>query len=180
MIKSIRFKAFGIAALGAAVAIPLALVATPAQASTATTTFNVTATVTSNCNVTATNLAFGSYNVLDTAVLNGTSTVAVNCTKDTPFTVALDAGGNAGGATNFSARAMSNGATTPSLLDYQLYTNSAGSTVWGNGTQSSSTMSGTGTGPGSPVNETVYGQIPAGQNVPAGSYTDTVNVTVSY
>ena len=173
-------KAFGLTALGAAVALPLAFTATPAQAATTTTTFNVTATVTSSCTVTATNLAFGSYNVLSASPTNATSTITATCTKGTGFTIALDAGQNAGGASNFSARAMTNGAATPSLLGYQLYTNSAHTTVWGDGTNSSSTVSGTGTGPGAGVSNTVYGEIAANQNVPAGSYSDTVNVTVTY
>lgn len=176
-------KAFGLAALGAAIVVPLAFVATPAQASTANTTFSVTATVTANCSVAATDLTFGNYDVNAGSATNGTSTVKVNCTKGTAFTVALDAGQNAGGTSNFSARAMSDGGTPANLLDYQLYTDSARSTIWGDGTNGSSTVSGTGAGPGSgnAVNETVFGQIPAGQNVPAGSYADNVvNVTISY
>ena len=52
-----------------------------------------------------------------------------------------------------------------------------GSTVWGNGT-ASSTHSGTGTG--STQSLTIYGRLPSLANVIPGSYTDTVTVTVTY
>lgn len=187
MFKSIHSKAFGkasgLAALAAAAALPLAFTPTSAQAATATTTFQVTATVVAGCTVSATNLGFGNYDENATAATNANSTVTVNCTDGVPFTVALDAGQNAGGASNFSARAMSDGTTGDPLLGYQLYTNSGHTTVWGDGTNGSSTVGGTGTGPGSSnaIVETVYGQVPAGQTVLVGSYVDNpVNVTISY
>jgi spore coat protein U-like protein len=70
---------------------------------------------------------------------------------------------------------MLNGATP---LSYALYSNAGRSTNWGNtpGTdtvaQTASTIL--------PISFTVYGRIPQQQSVGAGSYTDTVTVTVSY
>lgn len=183
MFKTIRSKALGVLGTSCIGAALLVSVSTTAQAATTTATFKVTANVTSSCSVTATDLAFGTYNVNSTSPTNGTSTISVNCTKGTAFTVAIDAGSNAGGAANFSSRQMSDGSATPNYLGYQLYSNSGHTTIWGDGTNSSSTVSGTGAGPGAGnvVKETVYGQIAAQQNVPAGSYTDsTVTVTVSY
>lgn len=176
-------KAFGLLGLSVAASVPLAFMATPAQAGTATTTFQVTATVVAGCTVSAADLAFGNYNSQATTATSANSTITLNCTDGVPFTVALDAGQNAGGASNFSARAMSDGTAGDPLLSYQLYSDSSHSTVWGDGTNGSSTVSGTGTGPGSSnaIIETVYGQIPAGQTVLAGSYVDNpVNVTVTY
>jgi spore coat protein U-like protein len=69
---------------------------------------------------------------------------------------------------------LKDGATD--YLTYELYQNSAHSTVWGN-------TSGTGvanTGNGTQQSITVYGTVDAGQNVPAGSYSDTVVATVSF
>jgi len=37
-----------------------------------------------------------------------------------------------------------------------------------------------GTGTGAAVTTTVYGQVPSGQYVAVGAYSDTVNVTVTY
>jgi spore coat protein U-like protein len=69
-------------------------------------------------------------------------------------------------------------------LQYNLYTNAAMSTLFGDGT-TGSTAPGTGNGmaAASAVAVVVYGKLPdAGTNPdkPAGTYTDVVNVTVTY
>jgi spore coat protein U-like protein len=65
------------------------------------------------------------------------------------------------------------------LLNYNLYTTTARTTVWGNGTAGTGVLAGTGTGIVQAV--TVYGRVASGQtSVPAGSYVDTVSVTVTY
>lgn len=154
-----------------------ALLPVLAQAGTASNTFQVTATVTSACTVSGTTLNFGSsIDPLAAATpLDATSTLSVLCTNTTPYTVALNAGANAGGASNFASRTMKSGANS---LGYQLYLDSGRSSVWGDGTASSSTSAGTGTG--STQTLTIYGRLPSLANVVPGSYTDTVTVTVSY
>lgn len=148
-----------------------------AQAATAGNSFQVTATVTSACTVSGTTLNFGaSIDPLATATpLDATSTLSVHCTNTTPYTVALNAGSNAGGASNFGARTMKSGNNT---LGYQLYLDAGRSSVWGDGTASSGTSAGTGTGSAQTL--TIYGRLPSLANVVPGSYTDTVTVTVSY
>lgn len=148
-----------------------------ASAGTASNSFQVTATVTSACTVSGTTLNFGaSIDPLATATpLDATSTLSVVCTNTTPYTVALNAGSNAGGASNFGARTMKSGSHT---LGYQLYLDAGRSSVWGDGTASSSTSASTGTG--STQTMTIYGRLPSLANVIPGSYTDTVTVTVSY
>lgn len=163
-----------------------------AQAGTATATFNVTATVPSFCKVSATDLTFGAYTPGSGAV-TGNSTVTVNCTKGTAFTVALNGGASAS-VTNRNMKgtgaADPAGDTAPAtaLLNYQLYTTAtvgSGGTIWGDGLTGTSTVSGTGTGMGTPqaIAETVYGQIPdSTANLAAvpGAYSDTVTATVTY
>jgi spore coat protein U-like protein len=63
------------------------------------------------------------------------------------------------------------------MLGYFLYQNVGRTTVWGNtvGTAPSSVA-----GTGAPQNFTVYGAVTGGQNVPTGSYTDTVVATVTF
>jgi spore coat protein U-like protein len=138
--------------------------------STATQSFAVSVTVASGCTITATNLAFGNYAA--TAASTSTSTISVTCTNTTPYNVGL----NAGNATNatVTTRKMQNGA---SLLSYSLSQNSAHTTNWGNtiGTDTES-----GTGNGAVQSLTVYGQVPAGQFVKAGAYTDTITATITY
>ncbi len=63
-------------------------------------------------------------------------------------------------------------------LAYQIYLDAGRATVWGDGSASSSTKSGTGTG--SVQSISVYGRIPSLATVVPGSYTDTVTVTVTY
>lgn len=137
----------------------------------------VNATVISSCAVSASILNFGTtINPTATAVpVDATSTLSVTCTATTPYTIALDAGVNAGGAANFTARAIKSGVNA---IGYQLYTTTGRTTVWGDGTASSGTDSGTGNGLVQSV--TVYGRLPALSGAVPGVYTDTVTVTVTY
>jgi len=147
----------------------------------ATTTFQVSATVVKNCTVAANALSFGTYTPGGGAI-KVSSTLNVNCTKTTPFTVALNAGTTTGDA--FTQRLLQNQTTGDAdTLQYNLYTSNTYATVWGDGTGSTATVSGTGTGIATSVAETVYGQLvdsTANQNVSPGSYTDTITVTVSF
>jgi spore coat protein U-like protein len=147
-------------------------------ANPATSTFAVSATVLKNCTVSATALAFGNYTPMSGA-LPGTSTVSVNCTKNSGFTVSLTKGTTAGGT--IAQRLMSDGAGD--TLQYNLYTTSSYATVWGDGTGSSVTQAGTGAGMASAQTLTVYGQLPdiaANQAVPPNAYSDTITVSVAY
>jgi spore coat protein U-like protein len=133
--------------------------------------FNVSATVVKTCQLSTTSMAFGAYSG---SLVYSTATISATCTNGTAYNVGLDAG-TATGATVTSRRM-----TGPSsaLLAYSLFSNSARSINWGN-TIGTDTLSGTGTGVTQSL--TVYGQIPAMQTgVVAGSYNDTVTVTLTY
>lgn len=155
-----------------AAAVLIALAARSVVAATTTTTFQVTATVLSSCNVSATDLAFGTYDPLAAAPTDGNSTVTVQCTLLAPFSIGLNAGVGAGATV--ATRIMTAGGNT---LAYSLYQDAARATVWGN-TPGSDTVAGTGTGIAVPF--TVYGRIPNGQNAAPGSYADTITVTVNF
>lgn len=128
--------------------------------------------------VSATPTAFGTYSpgagAPDTA--NGTVTIACTApvTDTLPnFTVALDGGS----AASFTPRQMSFASLH---LNYNLYTSSAFTTVWGDGTSGTVTQnydSGSGLGT---INLTAYGNLPSGQYAAPGNYADTITVTVSY
>ncbi len=157
-------------------AIGLLATGSAAFGATETTTFGVSATVADACSVSASALAFGSF---DTAVANtdkdASTTIDVTCSNGTPYDIGLDAGG-ATGAT-VSARQMTGGTGTD-LLDYALYSDTGRASNWGN-TVATDTVAGTGSGV-SQVN-TVYGRIPSGQaTAPTGAYSDTITVTVTY
>lgn len=149
------------------------------MAATATSNLSVTATVTSNCTIGTTAVAFGAYDPVSanaTTPLNGTGTVSVTCTSGASATITLGQGSNAAAGSTDAAplRRMKDAGTD--LLSYALYQDSGHATSWGN-------TAGTGiaqTGTGTTANLTVYGQVAAGQNVPAGSYSDTVVATVTF
>ncbi|NMG35433.1 fimbrial major subunit CsuA/B family protein [Azoarcus sp. TTM-91] len=150
------------------IGLALLLPAGAAFGATATATFSVTATVLANCIVSASPLAFGNYSSLQ---LDATTTVTVTCTSGTTYNVGLDAG--IGSGATVTTRRMSGVGT----LNYTLYSDSARTTVFGN-TVGTNTVAATGTGSAQPL--TVYGRIPGGQYPAAGSYTDTITVTVTY
>ena len=148
-----------------------------AQSATTTTSFAVTATVQSTCSATAAALAFGNYTP-GTGALTGNTTIAVKCTKTTPFTVALNVGSTAGDS--FVQRLMGSG---PNTLQYNLFTTAALNTVFGDGTGATATVAGTGAGIATASNVIVYGQLPdnvTNQASVPGAYTDTITVTVTY
>jgi spore coat protein U-like protein len=147
--------------------------------STATATFQVEASVSANCLVSASNLAFGAYDPSSATDLDVDTTVSVRCTKDTPFTVALNAGVT-GGAT-LAQRRMTNGTD---FMNYNLYTTAARTTIFGDGTGATATVAGTGAGLGVAQIQSVdvFGRIPASQStLSVGTYTETtVTATVTY
>lgn len=132
--------------------------------------FSATASVAKQCTVSAGTLNFGTIGLL-TASTPGTSTLGVQCSSGSAYNVGLDQGQH---GASISARKMALGAN---LIGYQLYSNAGRTTVWGN-TIGSNTLGGVGNG--SVQNLTVYGSVPAQATPAAGTYTDTVMVTVTY
>lgn len=153
--------------------------ASAAFAGSAATTFNVTASVVKNCTISAANIAFGNYDPVvanAAAPLNLSSTVTVACTKGVTATVGLDAGQNSAQAVG-TTRAMSSGGGSPSYLSYEIYSNAAMTKVWGNSGAGLVTYTSTSK---VPTALSDYGQIPAGQDQPVASYSDTVTATVNF
>jgi spore coat protein U domain-containing protein, fimbrial subunit CupE1/2/3/6 len=161
-------------AFACAAALPVVLLCPfKARAATASSTFNVSANVLAVCTVTATDLSFGDYDASHPSARDATSTLSVTCSKGQGYTIALGAGSGAGATV--ADRKMTSGANT---LNYGLYSNASHTTVWGDGTLSSVTVSGTGDGQAQSL--TVQGEIPPGQHVAAGTYSDTITVTLDY
>jgi len=141
----------------------------------------VSGTVTSQCTVTGTTFGFGSYDPVVTnksSALNATVTTAVSisCTRGTTGVyLTADTGSNGGQGGCSTTRAMKSGTH---YLCYDLYTNSPGGTVWNTTNSGGHTISYSPVNTMGSVNQTVYGQIPAGQDAVTGSYSDSVTVTV--
>ena len=122
------------------------------------------------CTLNVTGVNFGSYDVFSNAALDGTGNINVNCLSGVGYSIALSAGGG-----TQTQRLMNSGAHA---LNYNLYTGSNRSIVWGDTTSGTARVSGTATGVS--VNHAVYGRIPALQNVHAGSYADMINVILTF
>jgi len=121
-----------------------------------------------SCTLTITNVAFGDYDVFTKTKTKSNGKVKVKCSATETYTILLSAGSG-----TFASRVMLAGSYR---LDYNLYVDSAHTMIWGDGTSGTSTVSSTDTG----ATYTVYGLVPALQNVPVGSYSDTITVTVTY
>jgi hypothetical protein len=146
-----------------------------AAAAEATGVVNITASVTPDCAVGTSTLAFGSASstTIQAGNVDATGTVSVNCTTGVGYTIKLDVGAGAGAT--FASRKMTPGAN---LLNYSIYDSAGRTSVWGDGTGATVTVASTGTGAAQSIS--AYGRIFGAQTPPPGTYTDTVNVTVSY
>jgi spore coat protein U-like protein len=125
------------------------------------------------CSITTAPLKFGAYNPIGankTAPLVAEGIVLVQCTKGMRVTVALGPGGHASGRNR--AMTLSDGSEE---LAYQLFQDSQRSVPW---TETSPVV--VGSAGLKVMSLAVYGRIPAGQDVAAGTYKDSVVVTVSY
>ena len=135
------------------------------------------------CTVAATAINFGTYVPSNANPTNITGTVTITCSSTSNqtvnYTIALNQGLNSGGS--FSNRRMTNGAT---FLSYQLYTNSARTTVWGDGTGGTSTVTGSfrcNRCTNTKSNSTNYGQLPGLQwSASPGVHSDTITATVTF
>jgi spore coat protein U-like protein len=131
--------------------------------------FTTTATVTSQCAVSATMLDFGTVGLL-LANTDGASTISVQCALGIAYQVGLDNGQHATGTT----RRM----TGPGgLLNYELYRNSGRTQRWGSTLNNDTVV---GVGSGNTQNLTVYGRVPNQTTPSAGTYNDTITITVTY
>jgi spore coat protein U domain-containing protein, fimbrial subunit CupE1/2/3/6 len=163
----------------------LALVAVPAFSATATSNLAVSANVNNNCTISTTAVAFGAYDPLVTHAstpLDASGTVTIACTKGSATTMALDLGLNASGST----RRMTDG--SGNFLTYEAYqppNNTPGSacsyttpTVWGT---SGANLFTPAVAPSKAARiYNVCGEVAAGQDLPSGTYNDTILATVNF
>lgn len=138
------------------------------------------------CSVSASTLDFGNYDVLSPIPTDSTTTVQVTCERNPPpgvevvsYTLSLSTGTG-----SYAARTMIRGAES---LNYNLYADATRSSavVWGNGTAGTVTVGNSlpplnGQNRTRTATHTIYGRIPAEQDVSVGTFTANVILTMDY
>ncbi|MDM7325892.1 MAG: spore coat U domain-containing protein, partial [Thermosynechococcus sp. Uc] len=169
--------------------LPLLMAQTAkAQTSPQTANIQIQANVKNACKITGTqNINFGTYDPLgahEATPLDATGQVSIRCLRGTQASIKLSEGLHpaTGSSCTSPARQMANG---DARLPYGLYKDSAATAVWG--CDASSEVQYTASN-AAIKSFSIYGRIPAGSSLPAdileqltaGTYSDTVEVTVSF
>jgi spore coat protein U-like protein len=157
--------ALGALVLGSALAAPLA-----ADALTATGTMTVTTSVAASCTASATTADLGVWTY--TAASTGSSTITVTCTQG----AAVSSVGIDNGLFMVAGVRQMRGAGTADIA-YGVYQDATFATAW---TNAAWPALGTYTAVVAPAIFTAYVKAPPGTNVIAGTYTDSVGITITY
>jgi spore coat protein U-like protein len=120
------------------------------------------------CTLSTSGIAFGGYDPFVNENVDSVANINVTCDDTTSYSIALSTGSG-----TYETRVMTSGLHH---LLYNLYIDAALTTVWGDGTGQSMTVSDT----QSVANYTVYGRIPARQDAYVGVYNDTIVITVTF
>jgi spore coat protein U-like protein len=147
-------------------------------AGSSTSTMNVSVSVEHSCSIESSPMAFGAYNgVMANAsiALEAKSTVVSTCTSGAGALVTINAGASAGsGSAGAPLRRMTAG--EGHYLVYQVYSDVARGSIWGNTAPTGVALTGT----GGPQTLTAYGSVPAAQPAASGVYSDQLGVTITY
>ena len=123
------------------------------------------------CTISATPIAFGAYNVFNTAPVDSVGSLLFNCTGAKNVSIEISQGQSG----TFQPRALRQGGES---LYYNLFLDPSRSIVWGNGSGGTQTYV---TDPGKEdVTVTIYGRIPPQQDISHGTYGDSVVVTINF
>ena len=157
----------------------------PVYAATSASDMSVTVNVNASCTMGVTSLDFGTYDPFGahaTQDLRATATVSTTCTSGATGVVTMTGGLHPTYCMSSKCyRRMANAGET-SFLRYNIYTNASYSWgyVWTDNPVDVKTV-GHVTGSGISQDLTVYGEVHKNQtNASAGSYTDTINVTLRF
>lgn len=117
-------------------------------------------------------LNFGHYGTLETEVTTtgqvNNGAIRIKCNNGTSYSILIDSGLH---SPNTTMRYLSNGSF---LVNYNLYIDATRNTIWDN------TLGASGVSNGQETWLPIYGLIPQQSTPPAGTYTDTVNITILY
>jgi spore coat protein U-like protein len=139
-----------------------------------------------SCTFSTLDVAFGAYDTTSVSPLDGTGQVSVDC-QGNSLTVTIALGFGGGGS--YANQRMVSGANQ---MTYGLFTDPGHAFAWGNGSAGTTTVACTtgvtsngcvGSNPSGGNRRAVrpiYGRVPALQDVGVGSYSDAVQVTVTF
>jgi spore coat protein U-like protein len=136
--------------------------------------FATDASAAPSCTISATSVNFGSYNVFTASATDSTGSVTISCNGSAHNVVVSLSKGS---STTFNPRTMLKGTET---LSYNLYRDAARTSIWGDGTGGTSTYTNANPSNNSDIIVTIFGRVPAGQDVTAGSYSDTVSAVINF
>ena len=130
-----------------------------------------------NCAWTAVpaNINFGTYSVFGGSNLDAPSSYTVNVLTGIAATVKL----STGSSLSYSQRLAPRPTTPAANLNYNLYTAGARTIIWGDGSTPTAFPTYNGAAGSNSFSATIYGRVPPSQDVRAGTYTDTINATLS-
>jgi spore coat protein U-like protein len=128
------------------------------------------------CQVDTAGVVFSPYDDTALAPTDTVSTVTVSCDEIPPPVVDISIGPSPNSG-SFSPRSMRG--PWGDLLTYNLYTDATYSSIWGDGTNSTSVVTAR-VQRKKPVALNIYGRIPPQQSVSAGNYNDALVVTLNW
>ena len=120
------------------------------------------------------NVVFGNYSVYTATPVTATGRIRINCNNATNAVIVDLSRGN---APTFIPRYMLKGIEQ---LTYNLYLDAARTTIWGDNTGGTVHYGPTNPPNGTNRNITIYGQVPALQDISAGAYADSITATANF
>ena len=165
-------------AIVSAIALGFTILGPQSHADMGTSTMSVSTTVRHACSIDTTPMAFGTYDGVvanASSALHATATVISTCTSGSAAQITMNGGASAGsGSTDVPVRRLTAGASE--YLVYQVYSDVARGTVWGNTASTGVAFTGTGV----PQILSAYGSVLAAQPAALGVYSDQLVVTITY
>lgn len=127
----------------------------------------------SQCTVNVNSVKFGSYDVFNNSSTRTTGTINYDCSSAIPSPSSITIDLSKGNAPSYTPRQLKNGTN---VLNYNLYLDASGESIWGNNIENSQHY----ITPNLKNTVTIYGIIPARQNVRIGTYIDSITATVNF
>lgn len=146
-----------------------------AQAATVTQNLGVSLVVNAQCVLGAAPALNFSATSLLTGAADAQATMSLQCTSGTEYRIKLGAGTGTNATT--SQRRMKGTASATNLINYNVFSDAARATIWGDTTSAPAWVTGTGTG--AAVSIPIYARVPQ-QTAAPDTYTDTIAITVEY